>query len=61
MRISRTVSCAEATESLILKSQGTVPAPYVAQQLVGWIRMDLDPLDHRPEQQAPTGMISTGA
>ena len=50
----------KATESLRLKSQGTVPAMDVAEQLVGWIRLDLDPLDHCPEQQPPACMIRIG-
>jgi hypothetical protein len=43
-----------------LRSEGAVPAAYVAQQVVGWIRLDLDPLDLPSEQQAPTRMIRIG-
>ena len=47
---------AEATEAKLAR-KGTVPAAYVAQQVVGCIGLDLDPFHSGPQQQTPTSMI----
>ena len=56
-RISRTVVMAPRLQRPRLRREGAVPAAYVAQQVLGWTRLDLDPLDLPSEQQAPTRMI----